>query len=218
MQGFRVPLQLFAQGSLLTSVIASDGTLLHVSPELLRLLGVASGSIDDVPDRSLLKLLPEARARERLFHIRRVISTGKPGVLRTVIAGVQFLSHILPLPEDTATSQSAALIIHMRTEGRIERDHFAAGEYVEAENNDFGPLANLTKREIEVLALLAEGADGPEIADRLHRSAETVSSHQKSLYAKLRCPSRMQAMIIARRAGLSVRDVPRILGARTESN
>jgi DNA-binding CsgD family transcriptional regulator len=219
MQSFSVPLQLFIEGSIMSSVIDFDGVIHHMSPELLRVLGVSSGRLQDVPDRSLLKLLPEVRARERLMLLRRAISGRRPCVLRSVVGGTQFITHIFPLDQHPEVPQSSAFSLHLRTEGRVERDHFPPGsDYLEAEHNDFGPLALLTKREAEVLALLSEGADGPEIADRLHRSAETVSSHQKSLYAKLRCPSRMHAMIIARRAGLSMRDVPRILSPRSESN
>lgn len=219
MQGYSVPLQFFIDGPIMSSMIDFSGVIHHMSPELLRVLGVSSGKLQDVPDRSILRLIPEARGRERLAHVRRVISNRKPCVLRSVAAGMQFVTHILPLEDTAGAPQSCAFALHLRTEGRIERDQFPANsDYVEADHNDFGPLAGLTKREAEVLALLAEGADGPEIADKLHRSAETVSSHQKSLYAKLRCPSRMHAMIIARRAGLSMRDVQRIISPRVESN
>lgn len=219
MQSYSVPLQLFIEGSIMSSVIDFDGVIHHMSPELLRVLGVPSGRLQDVPDRSLIKLLPENRARERVIHLRRVINSRRPCVLRSVVGGVQFVTHSFPLEEHPHLPKFSVFSLHVRTEGRVERDHFPPGsDYMEAEYNDFGPLASLTKREAEVLALLSEGSDGPEIADRLHRSAETVSSHQKSLYAKLRCPSRMHAMIIARRAGLSMRDVPRIVSPRSESN
>jgi DNA-binding NarL/FixJ family response regulator len=218
MQGYRVPLQLFIDGSLLTSVVGFDGTLYHMSPELLRVLGVESGRIDDVPERNIVRLIPNGRGRERLAYVRRAISNAKPIVLRSVVSGVQFVSHMMPLPDEKTFPQAVALLLHVRTEGVLDRESFATSDYAEADFNDFGILANLTKREAEVLALLASGADGPEIADRLHRSTETVSSHQKSLYAKLKCASRMQAMMIARRAGLSLRDVPRIASPRVDND
>jgi len=43
----------------------------------------------------------------------------------------------------------------------------------------------LTRREIEVLKLIAEGLTNHEIADKLFVSASTVDSHRKNLMAKL---------------------------------
>ncbi|MFM8913561.1 MAG: response regulator transcription factor, partial [Flammeovirgaceae bacterium] len=43
----------------------------------------------------------------------------------------------------------------------------------------------LTRREIEVLKLIAEGLTNQEIADRLFVSASTVDTHRKNLISKL---------------------------------
>ncbi|MBX2897456.1 MAG: response regulator transcription factor [Cyclobacteriaceae bacterium] len=43
----------------------------------------------------------------------------------------------------------------------------------------------LTRREVEVLKLIAEGLTNPEIADKLFVSASTIDSHRKSLISKL---------------------------------
>lgn len=43
----------------------------------------------------------------------------------------------------------------------------------------------LTRREIEVLKLIAEGLTNQEIADRLFVSASTIDSHRKNLISKL---------------------------------
>ncbi|WP_343692265.1 response regulator transcription factor [Chitinophaga sp.] len=44
---------------------------------------------------------------------------------------------------------------------------------------------HLTRREKEVLFLIAEGNTNPEIAEKLFISADTVNSHRKNLLAKL---------------------------------
>ncbi len=44
---------------------------------------------------------------------------------------------------------------------------------------------NLTKREAEVLRLLAEGLTAPEAANKLHLSQLTVESHRRNMMAKL---------------------------------
>jgi DNA-binding NarL/FixJ family response regulator len=63
--------------------------------------------------------------------------------------------------------------------------------------------ASLTKREREVLRLLAEGVSTREIARRLHIAAHTVRSHIQSVFAKLEVHSRLEAVAIARRTGLA---------------
>ncbi|MCP2334940.1 response regulator [Actinomadura rupiterrae] len=69
-----------------------------------------------------------------------------------------------------------------------------------AEADGFG---NLTVREREVLALVAEGLSNGEIADRLGIGAGTVRTHLGRLLAKLRARDRVQLVIIAFRAGLA---------------
>ena len=65
----------------------------------------------------------------------------------------------------------------------------------------------LTAREREVLALLAEGASGQGVARRLGISTNTVRTHVQSILAKLQVHSRLEAVAFAVRHG--VVDVPR---------
>jgi two-component system, NarL family, nitrate/nitrite response regulator NarL len=60
----------------------------------------------------------------------------------------------------------------------------------------------LTAREREVLALMAEGASGPQIADRLIIALPTVKTHQSRLYEKLGVSDRAAAVAEAMRRGL----------------
>lgn len=50
------------------------------------------------------------------------------------------------------------------------------------------PLEQLTEREREVLALMAEGRSNKAIADRLFVSEHTVEKHIKNIFATLRLP------------------------------
>ncbi|MFE7190270.1 LuxR C-terminal-related transcriptional regulator [Kitasatospora sp. NPDC057541] len=54
-----------------------------------------------------------------------------------------------------------------------------------ARNADDRPLALLTPREREVLAMMAEGRSNTAIAQRLHFSEGAVSKHTSSIFAKL---------------------------------
>jgi DNA-binding NarL/FixJ family response regulator len=60
----------------------------------------------------------------------------------------------------------------------------------------------LTTREREVLALLAEGLSNTEITEWLVLSPKTVRNHISSIYLKLDVPDRARAIVLARRHGL----------------
>ena len=62
--------------------------------------------------------------------------------------------------------------------------------------------ALLTRREFDVLRLLAEGLPNKIIADRLQISEHTVKFHVNALMAKLHAQSRTEAVVRAIRAGV----------------
>ncbi len=60
----------------------------------------------------------------------------------------------------------------------------------------------LTRRELEVLALLARGTGNQDIARKLWLSAKTVRNHVANIVAKLEVSDRFEAIVLARDAGL----------------
>ena len=61
----------------------------------------------------------------------------------------------------------------------------------------------LTPREAEVLALIAEGLTNSEIAERLVVSAATVKSHVNHIFAKIGARDRAQAVVYAYANGIA---------------
>ena len=60
----------------------------------------------------------------------------------------------------------------------------------------------LTRREVQVVELIATGMRNKEIAGVLNISDETVQAHVKNILAKLRAPDRTAAVTIALRRGI----------------
>jgi DNA-binding NarL/FixJ family response regulator len=60
----------------------------------------------------------------------------------------------------------------------------------------------LTKREAEVLRLMARGLPNSETTERLHLSDGTVRNHVSAIFTKLNVADRAQVVIIAFRHGL----------------
>ncbi|WP_309111632.1 response regulator transcription factor [Saccharothrix sp.] len=63
-------------------------------------------------------------------------------------------------------------------------------------------VGQLTERERAVLVLIAEGLSNTDIGARIHVSVGTVKDHVSAILTKLRVGSRVQAALVAQRAGL----------------
>ena len=63
------------------------------------------------------------------------------------------------------------------------------------------PVA-LSDRELEVLALAAEGVTDNEMAVRLQVSVKTIARHMEAIFAKLDARSRTHAVALALRQGI----------------
>lgn len=64
------------------------------------------------------------------------------------------------------------------------------------------PVEALTQREIEVLTLVAQGANNQAIADKLFVKQVTVKTHLNSIFKKLKVKSRTQAVLLAMQMNL----------------
>ena len=93
-------------------------------------------------------------------------------------------------PGNLVISPSAATVTS-------ESDHVA-----EMTRQPSGSRPLISKREEEVLRLVATGASIPEVGRRLYISAKTVKNHLSSIYQKLDSHDRAQAVLKAVRMGL----------------
>jgi DNA-binding NarL/FixJ family response regulator len=92
--------------------------------------------------------------------------------------------------------------IRAAARGESPLDPRAARTILEARNAP-DPLAGLSQREREVLALLVEGLTNKLIARRLGISEKTVKSHLTQIFRELGVTDRTQAALWAERHGLA---------------
>ena len=91
---------------------------------------------------------------------------------------------------------------HCLEGGELLQDDLAASRSVLAERLRLARRSRLTARELEVLALAADGLGGQEIESRLLLSRSTVKSHFENIYGKLGVRNRPAAVARALRDGL----------------
>ncbi|MGI5427383.1 response regulator [Streptomyces sp. CA-179760] len=112
------------------------------------------------------------------------------------------------LLKDTEPEQLAQLVRTLAAGGVVMspkasrvllRGHPGAGAPQDA---DVARVKRLSDRERDVLVLIAEGLSNADIGIRIHLSAGTVKDHVSSILTKLRVSSRVQAALLAERAGL----------------
>ena len=92
--------------------------------------------------------------------------------------------------------------------GQSTFDPAVAGKLVAALTGNAPPTPRtnpdgLTAREIEVLALMAEGLSNPEIATRLYIGQTTVKTHINNAFAKIGVRNRAEAVRYAYQHGLT---------------
>jgi len=118
---------------------------------------------------------------------------------RTVAAGARgFLS------KESSRQEVCEAILAIAAGGTAFAAEVQAGlaSQIQQRERAGGAVRPLSKREAEVLGLIAEGLSAPEIGERISVSTTTVKSHLASLYAKLGVSDRAAAVAEGMRRGL----------------
>lgn len=83
----------------------------------------------------------------------------------------------------------------------IEKEIFTVKTDFSINNKEVSRL-NLSKRELEVLQLMANGLSNQEIASRLFVSLNTVKTHSAQIFEKMEVKRRTQAVDVAKRLNI----------------
>lgn len=184
-----------------------DGVLLYINDEAIRFFFGQGIRHEDLlgkkPDENGF---PRAWSDERIELIRTIERTGEEAILRTIWKGRQQFSWFRSLGDEGGDFR--VLVVTRRVGDGDEARHLLESEMavVKSAVAGLGELCVLTKRELEVLALIGQGMTAKEIAELMHRSVKTVENHRISLGAKLQKSNKVELAMMAREAGLTVDD------------
>jgi DNA-binding NarL/FixJ family response regulator len=120
------------------------------------------------------------------------IKTKYPGIMILALSTFNQGSYVTKMMENGASGyvlknadkKELLEAIHEVSKGKTYLS-FEAGQAMR-KNNESMQIPVITRREKEILVLIAEGFTNPEIANKLFVSPATVDSHRKNLLAKLK--------------------------------
>ena len=142
---------------------------------------------------------------ERLDMIARVLDEDRPLSIEHIYRGKRIESTVWPLPDNEPPSDRV-LVISQSYSADFPTLGMTAPEVIRSEYIDLGPLSVLTRRELEVLALLGHGMSVPSTASMLHRSPKTIERHKSAISQKLNIRGQADMVEIVTRIGLDLSD------------
>jgi DNA-binding NarL/FixJ family response regulator len=168
--------------------------------------------------------------RDGIELLREVRSTwpGVPVIILTSFDNGEYVKTALSegaagylLKDSSPEDLAQAILVALSGSGnvlspRAVRNLFDGSAQVqEAESRESYVDAGLTRRETDVIALLANGASNREISRQLYLSEKTVKAHLAAVFRKLGVTNRTQAAMAAVAMGMGS---PQLVGARPAAN
>lgn len=150
-----------------------------------------------MPNMNGWDTLKSIRANEKTKHI--------PVIMLTAINEEQKIVSGLKIGADDYIVKPFVLPnLLARIEAVLRRSNWQK-DAVKSHDLPFGsdePVEALTLREIDVLQLVAKGANNQTIADKLFVKEVTVKTHLNSIFKKLKVTNRTQAVLLAMQMNL----------------
>lgn len=148
-------------------------------------LAVGSAILSEAPETKVLALT----ALDEAGIVREALRAGFQGYLTKDVSIREFVDAV-------RTAMDGQVVVSRRSASAVVGPGAAEEERVRR------LTTQLTVREREILALLAEGASSREISDRFRIASNTVRTHVQSVLSKLGVHSRLEAAAFAVRHGL----------------
>lgn len=194
-----------ADPSVVSWTLTGDGCIIAPSPSCgPRIFHTDSDTLEGSP---MSDFLPSPAGRWILDIAALTLASREPQSARAVWCGRRYTMACIP-----TTQIDRGVVFVARPAPRLELEDPGAGAAA-APFVDLGPLHVLTRRELEVLALLGEGLSLGEIAERFSRSVKTVKRFRDGIAQKLGIGDRTRLGMISRDLGLELQhaSLPRLV-------
>ncbi|MFN3365306.1 MAG: response regulator [Exiguobacterium mexicanum] len=175
-------------------------------PEIL-ILDINMPELNGIEATKQLSVLsPETRVLILSIHddesyITHALEAGASGFLLKEVASTELISAVRSVAKDGAYLHPKVTTNVLKEYRRfLQFKGEPAGRNVENRTDDPG-YQLLSRREVEVLHLLAEGRSNRDISDMLFISEKTVKNHVSSVLRKMEVNDRTQAVVDAIRRG-----------------
>ncbi len=168
-----------------------------------------------IPDVVLMDLImPEMDGVEATRQVKNI----SPRSQIVVLTSYHEDEHIFPALEAGATSyilkdidmEELAEAIRRSARGEVTLHPRVAARILQelhgTKRDEINPFTELTKREMEVLKLIANGLSNSEIAEKLVISDHTVKGHVSNIFSKLHLADRTKAAVYAWQKGVVRRE------------
>jgi DNA-binding CsgD family transcriptional regulator len=187
-------------------LIDTDGLVLFANDQARRMY-YGDASFDPV-NKTIEEIEGPEFAAERLKVLHEVLATRKPQIIRHIRGGKLTEATIWPLRRKPSHKPC---ILSITRQG-IVPDAVEPFPVFDSRLIDLGPLDVLTRRELEVLALVGHGTPLKTIARELGVSQRTVERYRTDIARKLRVNSIAEIARIVQQAGLDLdhADLPRL--------
>ena len=194
-------------------LLNEDGTILMMNSYAAR--PHYSRTPEQLIGKDYAELMDSAWTREMMDYVHMCLENDKRVIFLLISEGHRVRSLLIPVREDPSDPQASAVL--------IMSEEICADVYEQIISNpekneiiahsmhvDLGPRLNLlTKRELEVLALMRQGLRSKEIANELCRSESTILRHRESIGSKLEMHDRCEIIGLANAAVLQIEDAHR---------
>jgi DNA-binding NarL/FixJ family response regulator len=204
-RSFRVPVAFMLGRERDLVVVGQAGSLAEAREQIANGIAIDVALVDlDLPDGNGVDLIHDLRVANPTAYAVVLSGTADAKARALAVeAGASAVLHKAADVEEIAaairrlcageTLIPAAEVIALVREASRLRERTRAASSV---------LADLTRRERDVLQAIADGLSDKQIADRLYVSPKTVRNHVAGLLDKLGVDSRLQALVLAIRHGI----------------
>lgn len=185
------------------SIMNSDGGLLFIN-DTSKILFFDRDEVDYV-GKTIRDFHPPEFVEERLELIGQVLETKQPVAIQHIYHGRKIESTVWPLRDVSPPFNRVIVVTHIEA-SEAPWCPAAGCRTFSTQFIDLGPLKILTKRELEVLALLGHGLSVPKVASILHRSPKTIERHKDSIGQKLKMRGQSELVALVTSMGLDLSD------------